>query len=402
MRRGRRRLRRSGWWDHEARSVGPEGLGEMLENTSAEVSRTIAGRGRGEPGRCSRAHEGDAYGCCVPALTRFASPHCPGPPRLTLTPASRWRRGPSVEHRDCRGSPPPMQGQDRAGILWAGRGNFRGRDLAVSVRVDDDKFCSEGRDPERPVGVRGRREVASPRRHRPEALPGPAPCTSRIASGDLGGIDVSKHEKGAAMARRLTARPSAGLGGRPPGLRADPGQRLQGAGPASTPRARRGLRPVLPGRLVRRAGGQDGPGALRRAHALQGDRAVPQGADRPPGVRRGRAVERRDRRGLHALLVRLPLRPLGAGPGDRGRPDAGARRSTPARSRPSGTSSARSAPASSTRRSAGSTRPTWPSPTSATPIATRSSAGPTTWRGSPSTTSATSTAPTTAPTAPCW
>src|SRR5947208_10684878 len=45
------------------------------------------GRGRGEPGRFSRAHEGDAYGCCVPALTRFASPHCPGPPRLTPTPA---------------------------------------------------------------------------------------------------------------------------------------------------------------------------------------------------------------------------------------------------------------------------------------------------------------------------
>ena len=42
---------------------------------------------RGEPGRFSRAHGGDAYGCCVPALTRFTSPHCPGPPRLTLVPA---------------------------------------------------------------------------------------------------------------------------------------------------------------------------------------------------------------------------------------------------------------------------------------------------------------------------
>ena len=44
--------------------------------------------GRGEPGRFSQAHEGVAYGCCVPALTRFTYPHCPGPPRLTLTPAA--------------------------------------------------------------------------------------------------------------------------------------------------------------------------------------------------------------------------------------------------------------------------------------------------------------------------
>ena len=95
--------------------------------------------------------------------------------------------------------------------------------------------------------------------------------------------------------------------------------------------------------------GQDRAGALRRAHAVQGDRAVPQGADRPPGVRRGGPVERRDRRGLHALLVRLPVRPLGAGAGGRGRPDARGDRSTRARSRPSGTSSSRSAPATSTR-----------------------------------------------------
>src|SRR5271166_1729435 len=46
-------------------------------------------RGRGEPGRFSWAHEGVAYGCCVPALTRFTNPHCPGPPRLTPTPAQR-------------------------------------------------------------------------------------------------------------------------------------------------------------------------------------------------------------------------------------------------------------------------------------------------------------------------
>ena len=45
------------------------------------------GRGRGEPGRFSQAHESVAYGCCVPALTRFTNPHCPGPPRLTLAPA---------------------------------------------------------------------------------------------------------------------------------------------------------------------------------------------------------------------------------------------------------------------------------------------------------------------------
>ena len=49
----------------------------------------IPRRGPGEPGRFSQAHEGVAYGCCVPALTRFTNPHCPGPPRLTRTPAGR-------------------------------------------------------------------------------------------------------------------------------------------------------------------------------------------------------------------------------------------------------------------------------------------------------------------------
>ena len=53
----------------------------------------LSRRGRGEPGRFSQAHEGVAYGCCVPALTRFTNPHCPGPPRLTLTPAARARAG---------------------------------------------------------------------------------------------------------------------------------------------------------------------------------------------------------------------------------------------------------------------------------------------------------------------
>ncbi len=92
----------------------------------------------------------------------------------------------------------------------------------------------------------------------------------------------------------------------------------------------------LSGRLVRRAAGQDGPGALPRAHAVQGDRAVSQGADRSARVHRGRAGQRRDRRGLHALLVHVPLGPLGAGAADRGRPDDAGASSTPTRSRPSG------------------------------------------------------------------
>ena len=68
-----------------------------------------ARRGRGEPGRFSQAHEGVVYGCCVPALTRFTSPHCPGPPRLTPTPAITTRAGriPIVKHRTNR-----CQGQD--------------------------------------------------------------------------------------------------------------------------------------------------------------------------------------------------------------------------------------------------------------------------------------------------
>src|SRR5262245_30547031 len=52
--------------------------------------------GLDEPGRFSRTHGGDAYGCCVPALTRFASHHCPGPPRLPQTPATWADVGPSV------------------------------------------------------------------------------------------------------------------------------------------------------------------------------------------------------------------------------------------------------------------------------------------------------------------
>lgn len=50
-----------------------------------DASQAAPAKGRGEPGRRSRAHEGVVYGCCVPALTRFTSRHCPGPPRLAPT-----------------------------------------------------------------------------------------------------------------------------------------------------------------------------------------------------------------------------------------------------------------------------------------------------------------------------
>ena len=94
-----------------------------------------------------------------------------------------------------------------------------------------------------------------------------------------------------------------------------------GADPAPKARADRGLRPLLSRRFVRRAAGQERSGALPRAHALQGDRAVPQGADRSACVHRRGAGQCRDRRGLHALLVHLSLQPLGAGAPGRGRPD---------------------------------------------------------------------------------
>src|SRR5262245_20075757 len=60
------------------RSVGSPRRGSLDYS-----SGIIGDGGLGEPGRFSRAHEGVAYGCCVPALTRFTNPHCPGPPRLT-------------------------------------------------------------------------------------------------------------------------------------------------------------------------------------------------------------------------------------------------------------------------------------------------------------------------------
>ena len=55
---------------------------------------------------------------------------------------------------------------------------------------------------------------------------------------------------------------------------------------------------------------------------FKGTERFPKGQIDRLAFARGRPVQRRDRRGLHALLVRLPVRPLGAGPGDRGRPDA--------------------------------------------------------------------------------
>ena len=66
--------------------------------------------GLGEPGRFSRAHGGGAYGCSVPVLTRFASPHRPGPPRLTRTPDARAR---GRDRGDCPAPPPPLQEQPR-------------------------------------------------------------------------------------------------------------------------------------------------------------------------------------------------------------------------------------------------------------------------------------------------
>ena len=59
---------------------------------NAPTSTSLLRRGPGEPGRFSQAHEGVVYGCCVPALTRFTNPHCPGPPRLTRTSAITRRQ----------------------------------------------------------------------------------------------------------------------------------------------------------------------------------------------------------------------------------------------------------------------------------------------------------------------
>ena len=198
--------------------------------------------------------------------------------------------------------------------------------------------------------------------------------------------DISRRQRGAPMARRSKPSPSPGPGLRLAGPRAAAGQRPRSPGLAACAGADRGVRPLLPRRLVRRAAGADGAGSLCRAYALQGDRAISQGADRPAGLARRRAIQRRDVRGQHALLVRVPLRALGAGAGDRGRPDAqGAVR--PARGR---------ARAPRDRRGTGpraqfSPGPARPEPSgrhlpSSSLIATRSWAGPKTSRGSASTT----------------
>ncbi len=80
--------------------AGPWRPGRVARAGRPAVDRAAAGpdEGPGEPGRRSRAHEGDAYGCCVPALTRFASPHRPGPPRLTWTPTGVGRPGGQADH----------------------------------------------------------------------------------------------------------------------------------------------------------------------------------------------------------------------------------------------------------------------------------------------------------------
>ena len=69
------------------------------------------------------------------------------------------------------------------------------------------------------------------------------------------------------------------------------------------------------------------PGKTGLAHFVEhmlfkGTERFPKGQIDRLALLARRAVQRRDRRGLHPLLVRLPVRPLGAGPGDRGRPDA--------------------------------------------------------------------------------
>ena len=199
-------------------------------------TRRPASGGRGEPGRCSRAHEGDAYGCCVPALTRFASPHCPGPPRLTPTPAIAELR-PKDE------------------IVRIGPGRARSTSRPESGRrpssSEDAQSADYGLDPRPGDGkLIGRSVAGDPADVRdlsgtPEA--GRSPIGPRAARPI---ISTTRGSHGPTLDRPPLAR----LGGRPPGLRADPGQRPQGPGPPPPACPGRGLRPVLPGRLVRRAG----------------------------------------------------------------------------------------------------------------------------------------------------
>ena len=63
------------------------------------------------------AHDGDAYGCCVPALTRFASHHRTGPPRLALVPHDQ---GPASEKTIMTPPPPPIKGNDLPRLAFSG------------------------------------------------------------------------------------------------------------------------------------------------------------------------------------------------------------------------------------------------------------------------------------------
>ena len=139
------------------------------------------------------------------------------------------------------------------------------------------------------------------------------------------------------MARRSDRQPLAGLGGDLPVLERTLANGLQGPGLAAT------HAPIVVCDLYYPVGSFDEPpGQTGLAHFVEhmlfkGTERFPKGQIDRLVVRRGGPVQRRDRRGQHALLVRVPVRPLGAGPGDRGRPDARRASSTRARSRSSGT-----------------------------------------------------------------
>ena len=226
------------------------------------------------------------------------------------------------------------------------------------------------------------------------ATPRPAP----VGRGCLGSLTT--RSEGGSHGPTDDRPPLAGLGGRPPGLRADAGQRVPGAG-ASRGRMPRSSSATC---ITRSARSTSRAGKTGLAHFVEhmlfkGTERFPKGQiDRLAFVAAGHSNAETGE-DCDPLLVRLPVRPLGACPGDRGRPDAGGDL-RPARGRGRAACHRRGArPRPRFARSAGSTRPTWPSPTCGTPIATRSWAGPTTWRGSRSTTSGRSTTATTAPTA---
>ena len=83
------------------------------------------------------------------------------------------------------------------------------------------------------------------------------------------------------------------------------------------------------------------PGLTGLAHFVEhmlfkGTERFPKGQIDRLVLRRGGPIQRRDLRGQHALLVRVSVGPLGAGPGDRGRPDARRAVRSRAKSRSSG------------------------------------------------------------------